>query len=194
MLPPSLQHFTFCNTHGIELTEFPPKLTHLSYEIFSVEQYNAFFPNTLTHLFLRTEHVPPVDFFPRNLKYLKLEGITSLHTPFPYMLPSLAHVKFGRAFNEPVDFLPHSITHLMFGAYFNQLVDHLPFSLKNLKFGSLFNHQVDHLPSSLTKLKFDASFNKSVDNLPPSLEQLVFGSDFNRQVDYLPSSLTHLIF
>ena len=140
ILPPSLQHLKFYNKHRIELTQFPPKLTHLSYKIFSPQLYNAVLPNTLTHLVLRSERVPSSDFFPHNLRHLKLVGITSLHTsPLSYTLPSLTHVKFGGDFNEPVDFLPHSITYLDLGGSFNQPVDNLPLSLKKITFSTSFN-------------------------------------------------------
>lgn len=133
-----------------------------------------------------------------NLKSIELDNnpfvvlFYQMDMLFPSNLTRVKKLKFGNAFNHPVDNLPSSLTHLIFGLYFNHSVDNLPNSITHLVFDYFFNQPINNFPDNLTHLSFNDSFNQSINNLPNKLTHLFCGDSFNQPIENLPNSIKYL--
>ncbi len=161
-------------------------------------------PTTVTHLFLGSEFIFPVENLHKGLECIKFgfkfkEPIDNLQGP-DKELHSIREIHFGigSRFNQPIDNLPTTLEELELGYAFNQPIDNLPDGLLVLEFSehSEFNQRLDNLPESLEKLIFCnysfSKFNQPINNLPTSLQHLVLGISFSHPIDNLPNGLKYL--
>lgn len=190
LLSTNLKYLTLSCYFDKSIDKVPMSLTHLTIDCFRSYPIDVLYDKGITYIHFGSYYNIPIDILPNKIECVAFGSSFNQSFDNTHINFNLAHLTFGRVFNQNVDNLLvvfPNLTYLNFGDFFNRSVD-VMFTKTNkithLVFGKQFNRHISNFPNTLQEITFRYQYyNINAVTFPKGVKQLNVRKDHIRTID-----------